>query len=80
MDTAVLLLLEKKREERDQKKMFQFKWWLPREAAVFCCCCFAWGCSCDSYEDCMLRYRYISLLPFAKMLLSLDLNICLTYQ
>ncbi len=47
---------------------------------LFDCFCFAWGCYCDSYEDCKLRYRYISLLLFAKMLLSLDLNICLTCQ
>ncbi len=45
-----------------------------------CLFCFAWGCCCDSYEDCKLRYCYISSLPFAKMLLSLDLNICLTCQ
>ncbi len=47
-----------------------------------CLFCFAWGCCCDSYEDCKLRYRYISSLPFAKMPrhMSLDLNICLTCQ
>ncbi len=61
--------------------VFQCKWRLPREAAVFVLFCFVFlHEAAVAIAMQIVRYSMATLLPFAKMLLSLNLNICLTYQ